>query len=1747
MPNESVDKCRLKDLIVKRSSAKGQITKFKHYLGSISKLTELNTIQITELRLKLAKFEALSVRTDDLQNEIEVLNSDNLEAELDERESIECDIMVNIATAKTLVDKFSKNECEHRRGSVHDNSCCSDNQAAGVKLPQIQIAKFDGSYFRWLEFRDTFESLIHRNEHITSIQKFHYLMSYLEGDAARIITNLEVSTANYSEAWKLLCNRYNNKRVLVNHHYNSLVNFKQITRESERSLRFLVDHVKKNLRALASLGQPTDQWDGLLIFILSEKLDSNTMVKWEEYTKHIDEDNPTLEQFYKFMTDRAEVLESLNRNKQDNSLPKCHIAGARSSSTTVSSQKRFGQNTHTKSFAASNTKLNKSKNTNTNSSNAYLCVICNDNHRIFDCPTFKAKGIDERMLDVNKYKLCVNCLRQGHHAEGCRLGPCRECNKRHHSLLHRPTACPDANSLVAIDERNYNNGETIASFSNRNSCQTLLSTAMIEVSNPLTQQKEKVRALLDCGSQSSFISKALKDRLSVKSISIDSLKVVGIGNTVSSHIAESCNVQIKSLDHKYIAKCYCLVLKELTGFIPKYPVNINSLNLPKNIVLADPTFGQPAPIDVLIGVDLFWDILGDEQRSLGPRNPKLINTQLGWIISGPINPYVANKNIYCNKAIVSNQNDFEKSLCKFWELEEVPIKRIMSEDEKFCENHFIAHTRREITGRFCVNLPLKDTPDCLGDTYNLAKKRLHYLEKRFRKNPLLKSEYAEFINEYAELGHLSSAKEIQGPSYYLCHHAVLKQESESTKLRVVFDGSAASTSGYALNDILMVGPTLQESLFAILIRARQYKFLLTGDIEKMYRQVLVAEKDRCLQRILWRENESQPIRAYDLNTLTYGTASASYLSTRCLWQLGEEQDDDTIKCIIQKDFYVDDLITGADNAQDLRYIQKSVSEALKKGCFNLRKYKSNNPLIFENLNLNQDNLTISESSSTLGLGWTPSSDTLFFPIKSFTVDKQATITKRFVMSNSFKIFDPLGILSPVIIQPKILLQKMWQQKLDWDEPVPREMRDDWLKFTENLEYLHKFQIPRLVLCDKPELIELHSFSDASQCAYGACIYLKSTNGNGDSTIKLLCAKSKVSPVKPTTIPRLELCAALLAAKLCKSVVDSLRCRPGRLVHWCDSSVVLSWINSDPTKLKMFAANRVCEIVELTKASSWRYVPTAMNPADLISRGVDAKNLLSMELWWSGPSFLRQNESKWPLLKECVVNDLPELKTFTSIVNNNNLIDFNNFTSFNKLRNLIARCRRFIFNMKHPNNKRVGTLTADELRESFHSLCVIAQRESFPIEYDLLIRGKQLPARSKVLSLSPFLDNDNLIRVGGRINASACNFEKRHPILLHASHKLTKLYFDKEHLVNLHAGPQLLLATVRETVWPINGKHLARRTANNCVRCRRLSGRTLCPKMGDLPSQRVNPDYPFLSVGLDFAGPFFILNRKGRGSRLIKCYMCIFVCLRYKCIHLEAVSDLTKDAFVMTLRRFIARRGKPSEIFSDNGRNFVAAAKEIGDFLKQNTEPISDFASQQGIKFNFIPTYAPHFGGIWEAGVKSAKYHIKRVIGNSNLTFEEIITLFAQVEAILNSRPLCPLSSSPNDLLSLSPGHFIIGRPLTALPLPALAEKDGNQYNRYKRLETIRQHFWQRWQKEYLSELQQRTKWRKGNAQLNVGDMVLLAEDNTPPLSWRLGRVLRLFPGPDGVARVAEIKTPRGCVRRPFTRLCPLPTAEELNG
>ncbi|CAK1598079.1 unnamed protein product [Parnassius mnemosyne] len=313
------------------------------------------------------------------------------------------------------------------------------------------------------------------------------------------------------------------------------------------------------------------------------------------------------------------------------------------------------------------------------------------------------------------------------------------------------------------------------------------------------------------------------------------------------------------------------------------------------------------------------------------------------------------------------------------------------------------------------------------------------------------------------------------------------------------------------------------------------------------------------------------------------------------------------------------------------------------------------------------------------------------------------------------------------------------------------------------------------------------------------------------------------------------------------------------------------------------------------------------------------------------------------------------------------------------------------------------------------------------------------------------------------------------------------------------GPQQLLASIRERYWPTGGRKLARQVTYNCLVCRRFKGQPMTNIMGNLPSDRLMPDYPFCTVGIDFAGPFLITDRKGRGCKITKCYLCIFICFRYRCIHLEAVSELSKDAFLLTLKRFIARRGQPKTIFCDNGRNFAATAKELKNFLQSNNDSIYDFAASRGIEFRFSPAYAPHFNGLAEAGVKSAKFNIYRIMGKTHLTFEELSSLFAQIEAILNSRPLCPLSPSPNDFQPLTPAYFLIGRPLTSIASPSFVDINSGRLDRFQRLEQVRQHFWQRWTREYIAELQQRTKWRAKCRDLQLNDLVLIKEENSPPL------------------------------------------------
>lgn len=457
------------------------------------------------------------------------------------------------------------------------------------------------------------------------------------------------------------------------------------------------------------------------------------------------------------------------------------------------------------------------------------------------------------------------------------------------------------------------------------------------------------------------------------------------------------------------------------------------------------------------------------------------------------------------------------------------------------------------------------------------------------------------------------------------------------------------------------------------------------------------------------------------------------------------------------------------------------------------------------------------------------------------------------------------------------------------------------------------------------------------------------------------------------------------------------------------------------------------------------------------------------------------------------------------------------------------------------------VSVDELEVATNKLVQLSQRQTFAQELHSLKNRGKIPRTSSILSLNPFLDENQIIRVGGRLANANLLHHIKHPILLDHKHRLCELIAPNVHIEQFHCGPQTLLYTMRQSFWPTSGRNLARKIVRACIRCFKVKPPfDAAPIMGNLPAPRLEPNSVFLNVGVDYAGPFSLNANKLRNNKLLKAYIAIFVCLSTKALHLELVTELSTDAFIAAFRRFVSRRGKPANMYSDNGTNFVEANHELenlNSLLKNrdNQGEISTAFSGDKISWHFIPASSPTFGGLWEAGVKLTKHHLRRVLANTHLTYEDFNTVLVQIEAVVNSRPISPLSSDPTDINPLCPAQFLIGRPLTALPDKNYVGKPENRLKQFQRVQQMMQHFWSRWNLEYINLLQTMLKWRQNvHSLLKIGTLVVLKDKNLPPLQLRLARVVQLHPGTDNVVRVASVQTSNGIVKRAVINLCALP-------
>ncbi|CAK1593737.1 unnamed protein product [Parnassius mnemosyne] len=960
---------------------------------------------------------------------------------------------------------------------------------------------------------------------------------------------------------------------------------------------------------------------------MTKKLDLTTSRDWEEHRNNILKDDPTLMQFCSFLNKKADWLESVESNIYSSQ-----------TNTTVALN-----NSHTYKHSNSKvTQVNKKSHNNFNKINK--CPLCSQAHTLYKCESFRNLTIEDRIKKANDYNVCLNCLRVGHSAKQCKLTHCKYCKTKHNTLLHlefsepKPFSNPLPLALASALPSASNIALSANSLQLATPAHVLLSTAMVNVISG-TGKKYTARLLLDNGSTANFVTQRLSEKLGL-SHRDTSTKVTGINNHISTS-TQSCHLTIESLCCVFTVDIECHILPEITKVLPSSFVHINHVPIPSGLTLADPNFNVPSVVDILVGAEVFWNVLGSKTIDLGKHLPKLCETKFGWLVSGSI----SHQSSFVSSHLCQHSN-VTPDLTQFWELDNVSSKHSLSVEERVCEQLFAQTTVHKNDGRFFVTMSLKEDSRTLGHSYENAKNRFLSLERRFKRDPSFKTKYCEFMREYEHLGHMTLDSDCTSTpknsviTYFIPHHGVIRSSSTTTQLRVVFDASASTSSGVSLNDIQMVGPVVQDDLFSILIRFRQHRYVVSGDVEKMYRAIELNPVQRPLQKIIFRFDPSEPLRTYTLNTVTYGTASAPYLATKYLVSLADNIEDSQVQRAIRRDFYVDDYLSGGNTIAETVTIANRVQSVLSSAKFNLRKWRSNHPQILNqitNSNESYDTHTLhfykqglnSHQSKTLGRNWACDSDSLTYTINIKSTTK---VTKRHILSVISQIFDPLGLVGPCVVEAKIVMQRLWLHNYDWDDEVSLEVRNLWTTFENTITSLNNLKIPRWVLRENSSTHEVHVFTDASEKAYGACVYIRSCSNSNTIGVQLLVSKNRVAPIKPTTIPRLELCGALLGARLCTKVQEALSLPIHRCRFWCDSTIVLGWLSTPANQLKSFVRKRVNEIQESTYGHTWSYVPSRDNPADLVSRGLKANVIKDTPLWWSGPSFLLRNENEWPKIQ-----------------------------------------------------------------------------------------------------------------------------------------------------------------------------------------------------------------------------------------------------------------------------------------------------------------------------------------------------------------------------------------------------------------------------------------------------------------------------------------------------------------------------------
>ena len=822
---------------------------------------------------------------------------------------------------------------------------------------------------------------------------------------------------------------------------------------------------------------------------------------------------------------------------------------------------------------------------------------------------------------------------------------------------------------------------------------------------------------------------------------------------------------------------------------------------------------------VLIGADFYWTFV--EDKIVRGDGPTAQQSKLGYLLSGPIHqviPHCATTNAFHIAVINLSVEDPDPQ--QFWSLEETGTVKpaLPSTDEDFLHQYQSTSINQAKDGTYTARFPWKPDHPYLPSNFAVCERRTRNLVSRLTQSPALLHLYNDIISDQEKGGFIERLSSDHQPEqvHYLPHHPV-KKDSVTTPIRIVFDGSCRQGKGSAsLNDCLLVGPPFLNDLCSILLKFRVPTFAFATDIEKAFLHVKLDKADIDYTRFLWLSDVTKPtgeLATYRFKVVPFGTTSSPFMLNATL-DLHLSKFSSPVASDMKANLYVDNLLSGCNSEDEVIDYYEQARHIMGEARFNLRSWSTNScrlRSIITQDNTNDPNTTV----NVLGLRWDTLTDSISFTPRHFvSLTSTSLVTKREILRDSAQIYDPLGLLAPVTVKAKILVQAMWKQKIDWDEPLDQELTKEWSIIAEDIKEATTITYPRPYFVPHHQLsspMQLHVFVDASLRAYGAVVYLRQSN-----SISLVMSRSRVTPTKSITLPRLELMAAVTGVRLANFVITSVMYKFSEFSTflWSDSQIVLHWIHhlKLSTQSKPFIANRIQEIRDSFPVEHWSYVPTVDNPADLLTRGLPTQQLRTSRLWLYGPSWL-PSETQWPTWSPINVLSLQTTEATEAVSDLDStsdigqpqshgihcIIDVSRYSQLYKLLSITSYVLRFCNNLQHPTNKNSGPVTAKELSTARLVWIQCCQSQAYSKEITNL-KEKSSKRLLLVRQLRLFLDKDGYIRCGGRIHNAPVGELAKFPYLLPANHMYTKLLVYATHVKLCHAGVNSTVTALRQSYW-----------------------------------------------------------------------------------------------------------------------------------------------------------------------------------------------------------------------------------------------------------------------------------------------------------------------------------------------------------